>query len=86
MLHTMELEPGPAGTTIHIRFGAPKTRREKALMEDIGPAYGQALQSGIPSLIAQLDAELAARDADRGPEPELTRPRPDGPCPGFSRW
>ena len=49
----------------------------------IGPAYGAALQSGIPSLVAQLDAELAAREADRGPEPELARPRPDGPLAGL---
>jgi hypothetical protein len=83
VLHTIELEPGTAGTTIHFRFGAPKTRRETALMKDIGPAYGQALRSSIPSLIAQLDARLAARDADRGPEPELIRPRPDGPLSGL---
>jgi hypothetical protein len=64
---------------IHFRFGPPKTRREKALMEGIGPAYGQALQASLPDLVAQLDAALAARDADHGPEPELVTPRPDGP-------
>ena len=48
VLHTIELEPTAAGTVIHIRFGAPRTRREKALMEHIGPAYGQALQSSFP--------------------------------------
>ncbi|HEY8869617.1 MAG TPA: DUF2652 domain-containing protein [Candidatus Limnocylindrales bacterium] len=79
VLHTIELEPDAAGTTIHFRFGAPKTRREQALMKEIGAAYGQALRSSIPSLIAQLDAELAARDVDRGLEPELATPRPDGP-------
>jgi uncharacterized protein YndB with AHSA1/START domain len=83
VLHTIELEPVTTGTTIHMRFAAPKTRREKALMEHIGPAYGAALQSGFPSLIAQLDAEFAARDADRGPEPELIGPRPDGPLSGL---
>jgi hypothetical protein len=83
VLHTIELEPGTAGTTIYFRFGAPKTRREKALMETIGPAYGQALEASIPSLIAQLDAELAARNANRGPEPELSRPRVDGPLSGI---
>lgn len=83
VLHTIELEPTTAGTTIHFRFGAPKTRRERALMEGIGPAYGQALHSSLPGLIAQLDAALAARDADRGPEPELTGPRPDGPLAGL---
>ena len=83
VLHTIELEPVAAGTTIHLRYGAPKTRREKALMEGIGPAYGQALQGSLPTLVAQLDAALASRDADRGPEPELTRPRPDGPLAGL---
>jgi uncharacterized protein YndB with AHSA1/START domain len=83
VLHTIELEPIPTGTTIHLRFGAPKTRREKELMKEIGPAYGHALESGIPSLIAQLDAELAAREAGRGPEPELSRPKPDGPLAGL---
>jgi hypothetical protein len=82
VLHTIELEPGPAGTTIHYRFAAPKTRREKAAMEVIGPAYGAALRSGIPSLVAQLDEALAARVADRGPEPELAQPRPDGVLAG----
>jgi len=83
VLHTIEFEPVPEGTVIHLRFGAAKTRREKALMEHIGPAYGQALESSFPGLIAQLDAELAARDADRGPEPELSTPRPDGPLAGL---
>ena len=78
VLHTIEFEPTSVGTTIHFRYGAPKTRREKVLMEVIAPAYGQALQSGFPSLIAQLEAELAARAADRGPEPELSAPMPGG--------
>jgi len=84
VLHTIELEPVASGTLIHLRFAAPKTKREKALMEHIGPAYGAALRSGIPGLLAQLDAALAAREADRGPEPELARPRPDGPLAGLA--
>jgi len=83
VLHTIELEPAASGTTIHFRFAAPKTKREKALMEGIGPAYGQALRSSLPGLVAQLDAELAARNAGRGPEPELVKPRPDGPLSGL---
>jgi hypothetical protein len=82
VLHTIELEPVTSGTIIHLRFAAPKTRREKALMEHIGPAHGAALESGLPTLIALLDAEFAARDADRGPESELVRPRPEGPLSG----
>ena len=81
--HTIELEPGPAGTTIHMRFAAPRTRREKVLMEHIGPAYGDALRANISTLVVQLDAALAAREAGRGSEPELARPRPDGPLAGI---
>jgi len=83
LLHTVEFEPGTTGTTIHFRYAAPKTRREKQLMETIGPAYGAALESGLPSLVAQLADALAARDAGGGIEPELATPRPDGPLAGL---
>jgi hypothetical protein len=75
VLHTIELEPNAAGTTIHFRYGAPKTPREAKAMEVIVPAYGEALRGSLPSLAAQLDAALAARQADRGSEPELPGPR-----------
>jgi len=83
VLHTIEFEPTATGTTIHMRFAAPKTKREQKLMETIGPAYGAALQSGIPALLEQLDAELAARGADMAPEPDLATPRADGPLAGI---
>ena len=83
VLHTIELEPVASGTVIHLRFAAPKTKREKALMEHIGPAYGAALQSGVPTLVALLDAEMAARDRDQAPEPDLAVPRSDGPLSGL---
>jgi uncharacterized protein YndB with AHSA1/START domain len=83
VLHTIELEPTAAGITIHLRFAAPKTRREKALMEHIGPAYGAALASSLPGLVAQLEERYAAAVVDAGLEPELTTPRPDGPLAGL---
>jgi hypothetical protein len=83
VLHTVEFEPGPTGTTIHFRYAQAKTRREKELMKVIAPAYGQALQSGVPSLIAQLNARLAERGAGGEHEPELATPRPDGPLSGL---
>jgi Protein of unknown function (DUF2652)/Polyketide cyclase / dehydrase and lipid transport len=82
VLHTIELEPTTTGTTIHMRFAAPKTKREMPLMEVIGPAYGQALEANCPTLVAQLDAALAAREGERAPEPELAMPKPDGPLSG----
>jgi uncharacterized protein YndB with AHSA1/START domain len=83
VLHTIELEPTPTGTTIHMRFAAPKTKREMPLMQVIGPAYAQALEARAPDLVAQLDAELAAREADRAPEPELMTPKLGGPLSGL---
>jgi uncharacterized protein YndB with AHSA1/START domain len=83
LLHTIELEPNPTGTTIHMRFGPPKAKREQAIAQHIADEYGQALRSSLPALVAQLEAELAARDGDRGPEPELSTPKPGGPLSGL---
>jgi len=83
VLHTIELEPVATGTIIHLRFAAPKTKREKAQMAHIGPAYGAALESGIPALLALLDAEYAARETGRGPEPELAASQRTGPLAGL---
>jgi len=83
LLHTIDLEPRPEGTIIHFRYGAPKTRREKELMTVIGPAYGGALEANAAALQAQLVASFAARNEDRGPEPDLGAPRPDRPLAGL---
>ena len=79
VLHTIELEPTATGTTIHMRFASPKTKREMPLMAVIGPAYGQALEANCPSLVAQLAGAFDAREADGVPEPELATPKPGGP-------
>ncbi len=83
LLHTIELEPLPSGTMIHYRFAPPKAKRDLALAREVGAAYGEALRSSLPALVAQLDAELAARETDRGPEPELAAPRANGPLSGL---
>lgn len=78
LLHTVELEPIPTGTRIHMRFAPPKGRKERAIAKDIGDHYGDALRAHLPGLLAQLDADVALREADRAPEAELPAPRPDG--------
>jgi len=78
VLHTIELEPTTTGTAIHMRFAAPRTRREKELMTGIGPAYGAALESAVPTLVTQLDEAAAAREVDVGEEASLPGPRADG--------
>jgi hypothetical protein len=84
LLHTIELEPRPDGTTVHFRYAAPRTKREQALMGNIGSDYENALRSSLPSLIAQLDEAAATNPANDAPEPELAVPRPDGPLRGLT--
>lgn len=85
VLHTVEFEPTTDGTIIHFRYTDAKTKREKAQMAVIAPHYGEALRSGLPSLIAQLEAEQAAREVGggEGTEPDLPVPRDDGPLSGL---
>jgi hypothetical protein len=83
VLHTIEFESIATGTTIHMRFAAPTTRRELPLMKVIGPAYAEALEANVPTLVAQLDAAYAERASGRPSEPELATPRPDGPLSGL---
>jgi len=52
-------------------------------MAHIGPAYGGALQSALPELLVQLEAEAAA-SAPAEPEPDLATPRADGPLAGLA--
>lgn len=59
MLHTIEFEPTTAGTTIHMRFAAPDTERERQLAPTIADAYGQAMTGAVPTLVAQLEQEMA---------------------------
>ena len=84
VLHTIELEPGTAGhhDPLPVR-GAEDPAGEGAHGATSARRTGRRCESGFPSLIAQLDAELAARDADRGPEPELAGPRLDGLLSGL---
>ncbi len=75
--HTIELEPLATGTMIHFRFGPPKAKRDLALAQAVGSAYGEALRSSLPALVAQLDDALAAREADQVPDSDPTPPKRD---------
>jgi len=66
-----------------MRYAAPKTTRGQPLMKVVGPPYVQALEASCPSLVAQLEAASAAREAGGSPEPGLAMPRPDGPLSGL---
>jgi hypothetical protein len=82
LLHTIELEPTPEGTTVHIRFAPPRTAREKAAAAQVGPPYEAALRAATPALIAELNAAYAALEAGSGPEPDQPPPEGAPPRPG----
>ena len=84
-LHTIEFEPVTSGTTVRMRYALPTSRRNRTLAAQIADAYGAALASSMPGLCNQLDAELALRELDRGPEAQVAAPRPDGPLSGLAQ-
>ena len=63
-LHTIEFEPTPSGTIVHMRYALPPARKNHALAQEVAVAYGAALQSSMPTLCSQLDAEHEARSGD----------------------
>jgi Protein of unknown function (DUF2652)/Polyketide cyclase / dehydrase and lipid transport len=83
-LATTEFEPTPGGTILHQRFAAPKTHKERAIMEQMGPGLVEAVRASTTHLAEQLDEELERREQDATEEPALPRARPDGPVAGLS--
>jgi hypothetical protein len=81
---TTEFEPVPGGTILHQRFAAPKTHKERAIMEQFGPGMAEAVRTSTAYLAEQLDEELARREQDAIEEPALPRARPDGPVATLS--
>jgi hypothetical protein len=82
MLETIELEPATAGTTIHYRFAPPATKRELAIMKEIGPPYAEMLRGSLQTLITQIEAQHAAGEALPA-EADLPAAKPNGPLAGL---
>jgi uncharacterized protein YndB with AHSA1/START domain len=78
MLETIELEPTATGTTIHFRYGKPRTAKERAIMLSLEPMYRGVFAARMTRLGDQLDAEIAARVAEQAEEPQLPAPTGDG--------
>jgi hypothetical protein len=83
-VQTMEFEPTPGGTILHHRFAAPKTPKERAIMNQIASWLEETLRTSTIGLTEQLDEELERRGGDATEEPALPRARPDGPIAGLS--
>jgi uncharacterized protein YndB with AHSA1/START domain len=78
-LTTFELEPGANGTLVHMRFGAPTSKKDRELLTQVLPMFEGAFNANADALRSQMAAELDARAADAPPEPELPAPSPDNP-------
>jgi Protein of unknown function (DUF2652)/Polyketide cyclase / dehydrase and lipid transport len=68
---TTEFEPTPGGTILHQRFAAPRTPKERAIMEQIASWLDQGLRTSATRLTEQLDEELQCRSGDASEEPAL---------------
>jgi hypothetical protein len=75
-LQTMEFEPTPAGTILHYRFAAPKTSKERAIMEQMASWLEDAMRTSATHLTEQLSGDSSAAG---GTQP--TSPRCHGPNP-----
>ena len=78
MLETIEFEPTATGTTIHFRYAAPATAKERAIAAGLVPVYRDIFAARMPRLADLLDAEIAARRAEQVEEPGLPAPTADG--------
>jgi Protein of unknown function (DUF2652)/Polyketide cyclase / dehydrase and lipid transport len=81
---TTEFEPTPGGTILHQRFAAPRTPKERTIMEQMASWLDQGLRTSATRLTEQLDEELQCRSGDASEEPALPRARLDGPVAGLS--
>ena len=84
MLETIELEPIATGTTVHFRYGLPRTAKERAIMKGLEPMYRDVFAARMQRLVDQLDAEVATRGTEQAREPELPVSRADGVLAGLA--
>lgn len=75
--NTMELEPTPDGTIVHMRFAPPDTERELAILTQLQPIFEGMFAADRAALQTLVATKLRERAA-RGAEPALPTPRSDG--------
>jgi hypothetical protein len=58
-IQTMEFEPTPSGTIVHLRIAASESLRERVMQKVMAPLLVKAMQVSNGRLIEELDAEMA---------------------------
>ncbi len=71
---------------IHLRFGPPKTAKERAVLVQMEAYIDQAMEASFTQLAELLRAELDRQAGDAVEEPELPLPRPDGLLRDLPAW
>jgi len=80
---TFDLEPTTDGTIVHMRFGAPASKKERAIFAQVGETFGPLFAANAEALRLQLDAALSERAADAPVEPDLPAPSLGAPFAGI---
>ena len=84
LLHTVEFEPTTAGTTIHFRYAAPRTKREKELMRSSVRHTARA-RIGAPEPGRAARRGTCCERAGRARSQTSPRLERTAPWPGSSR-
>jgi Protein of unknown function (DUF2652) len=72
-------ETTPDGTVLHVRMAPAASLKGRLAARVMAPMLAKSFATAQRRLVEQLDAALAQRGQDGATEPELPRPRPDGP-------
>jgi uncharacterized protein YndB with AHSA1/START domain len=69
VLSTVELEPTPTGTIVHLRFGRPQKAKDRALLEAMASGLGDGLRASLALLGSGAETEMSTMMADRSEPP-----------------
>jgi class 3 adenylate cyclase len=77
-LTTFEFEPTVEGTTVHMRIGAGKSARDRAILIDVLPMFGPIFAANAETLRDLVAEDVRSRADAAPPEPPIPAPKADG--------
>lgn len=78
VLGTFELEPTATGTRVHVRFGKPRSAKDRAALVPMMPVFQGMVDAGAAAIRTLVATEARARATAAAAEPSLPAPRSDG--------
>ncbi len=73
-VRTMEFEPTPTGTIVHMRFEEPKKASDRKMLESLAPGFFDGMTKSVAELDKMTPVAIAELMADRV-EPDLPAPK-----------